>query len=60
MEGCALLLCFHFGLIRASSLRPKPKHNRTILHKVTILAKAINIDKPPVLWRTALQAEYQV
>ena len=46
MEGDALLLCFRSGLIRASSSRPKLKHNRTLLHKVTILAKAINKDKP--------------
>ena len=46
MEGCALLLCFHFGLIRASSLRPKRKHTITFILKVTILAKAINKDKP--------------
>ena len=46
MEGYALLLCFHLGLIRASSKRPNRKSNTTFLQKVTILAKAINKYKP--------------
>ena len=50
-----LLLCFRLGLIRASSERPNRKRTTTFILKVTILAKAINRDKPfPVLRRTAL------
>ena len=46
MEGFALLLCFRSGLIRASSKRPNRNHIITFILKVTILAKAINRDKP--------------
>ena len=46
MEGFALLLCFRSGLIRASSKRPNQKYTITFILKATILAKAINKDKP--------------
>ena len=46
MEGDALMLCFRLGLIRASSESPNQKHTTTFLQKVTILAKAINRNKP--------------
>ena len=46
MEGFALSVMFPLWSYKSELLTPKPKHNRTILHKVTILAKAINKDKP--------------
>ena len=60
MEGDALAAILPPWSYKSELLTPKLKHNRTLLHKVTILAKAINKDIPPVLWRTALQAEYHV
>ena len=51
---------------KSELLTPKPEAYHPFLQKVTILAKAINRDKPfclacgsplkPILWRTALQA----
>ena len=54
MEDFALLLCFRLGLIRASSKRPNRRHTFTFILKVTILAKAINKDKPLVLLEVSI------
>ena len=60
MEGFALAAILPPWSYKSELLTPKLKHNRTLLLKVTILAKAINKDKPPILWRTAFQAEYYI
>ena len=57
MEGFALAFMLPLWSYKSELLTPNRKHTITFILKVTILAKAINRDKPHVLWRTALQAE---
>ena len=47
MEGFALAAILPPWSYKSELLTPKLKNNRTLLHKVTILAKAINKNKHP-------------
>ena len=67
MEGDALAAMLPLWSYKSELLTPKPEAYHPFLQKVTILAKAINRNKPfclaygsplkPILWRTALQAD---
>ena len=70
MEGVALAAMLPLWSYKSELLTPKPEAYHPFLQKVTILAKAINRNQPfclacgsplkPILWRTALQAAFEV